>query len=215
MPTGTDSDALFLLHTFAATIIQAGVRRFLARTHFSTKVECELLLEQAQLERSNFDPDTNAETRRTVHSAVLAATCMARGLFAQGCNQDTDPVAELQSAQSLQVLQRLGTTQVNGCAADTVTTQSPVAANSEDSGRSAWVRREGSSPVELLKCINPREASLIDAASRIHLRFRLGGCSFPPTVMYKIFTHAPVADICSFGPRAYAAERAEAGQAAK
>lgn len=69
--------------------------------------------------------------------------------------------------------------------------------------------------MDLLKCINPREASLIDAASRIHLRFRLGGCSFPPTILYKIFTHAPIADICSFGPRNYAAEQALAGATAR
>ncbi|KAL0051086.1 hypothetical protein WJX82_001599 [Trebouxia sp. C0006] len=41
--------------------------------------------------------------------------------------------------------------------------------------------REGSHPVDLLKCINPREASIIDAFSGVHLRFRFGGSSFPPT----------------------------------
>ncbi|KAA6430078.1 MAG: hypothetical protein FRX49_00509, partial [Trebouxia sp. A1-2] len=67
--------------------------------------------------------------------------------------------------------------------------------------------REGSPPVDLLKCINPREASIIDAFSGVHLRFRFGGNSFPPTVLYKIFTHAPVTDICSFCPRNYAAQQ--------
>lgn len=68
--------------------------------------------------------------------------------------------------------------------------------------------REGCAPVDLLKCINPREASMIDAFSGVHLRFRFGGSSFPPTVLYKIFTHAAVTDICSFCPRDYAAEGA-------
>ncbi|KAL3142856.1 hypothetical protein ABBQ38_003149 [Trebouxia sp. C0009 RCD-2024] len=68
--------------------------------------------------------------------------------------------------------------------------------------------REGCPPVDLLKCINPREASIIDAFSGVHLRFRFGGSSFPPTVLYKIFTHAAVTDICSFCPRDYAAQGA-------
>ena len=63
--------------------------------------------------------------------------------------------------------------------------------------------RQASDPKELLKCINPREATLIDPAAGIHIRFRLGGATFPPTVLYKIFTHAPVADVCSLCPRDY------------
>lgn len=38
------------------------------------------------------------------------------------------------------------------------------------------------------------------------LRFRLGGTFFPPLIFYKMFTHRPVADICSFCPRNYAIE---------
>jgi hypothetical protein len=90
------------------------------------------------------------------------------------------------------------------------------------------VFRERGDPRELLKCINPREAQLADAASGIHVRFRLGGTVFPPLVFYKIFTHRPVTgeawiklknsskltsllsglstDICAFCPRDYASE---------
>jgi hypothetical protein len=39
--------------------------------------------------------------------------------------------------------------------------------------------------------------------SGLHLRFRLGGECFPPRLLYKIFTHRPVTDICSFCPRDY------------
>lgn len=39
--------------------------------------------------------------------------------------------------------------------------------------------------------------------SGLHLRFRLGGERFPPRLLYKIFTHRPVTDICSFCPRNY------------
>ncbi len=54
--------------------------------------------------------------------------------------------------------------------------------------------------------INPREAALVDAAAGIHVRFRLGGSTFPPLVFYKIFTHRcgarashPAAHRCSCG----------------
>jgi hypothetical protein len=41
----------------------------------------------------------------------------------------------------------------------------------------------------------------------VHIRFRLGGSCFPPILFYKIYTHRPVADIGSFCPRDYCAER--------
>ena len=63
--------------------------------------------------------------------------------------------------------------------------------------------RSAGDPKQLLKTINPAEASLFDASTKISLRFRLGGSSFPPTLYYKIFTAAPVADINSFAPRDY------------
>lgn len=65
--------------------------------------------------------------------------------------------------------------------------------------------REQGDAKHLLRCINPREASLIDAATQIHVRFRLGGSLFPPAIYYKVFTHAPVADIGAFAPRDYTA----------
>ena len=58
-------------------------------------------------------------------------------------------------------------------------------------------------PYELLKCINRGEAYLMDAASRCHVRFRLGGLSFPPLIYYKIFIHGAVVDINAFAPRDY------------
>ena len=50
-------------------------------------------------------------------------------------------------------------------------------------------------PKEILKSINPREAQLLDAAAGAHVRFRLGGSSWPPLIFYKIFTHRPVTGI--------------------
>ncbi|GMI23914.1 hypothetical protein TrCOL_g7308 [Triparma columacea] len=58
-------------------------------------------------------------------------------------------------------------------------------------------------PRLLLKTINPGEASLFDAATKIHIRLRLGGSSFPPTLYYKIFSSGPMCDIGSFAPRDY------------
>ncbi|KAM3144218.1 hypothetical protein pb186bvf_003680 [Paramecium bursaria] len=59
-------------------------------------------------------------------------------------------------------------------------------------------------PARLLKAINPNEAQLLDAASRAHVRFRLGGSNFPPVIYYKIFNHGGICDLNSFAPRDYA-----------
>jgi hypothetical protein len=56
----------------------------------------------------------------------------------------------------------------------------------------------------LLKSINPLEAKLFDAATNVHVRFRLGGERFPPLIYYKIYTHGPVCDVGSYAPRNYA-----------
>lgn len=68
--------------------------------------------------------------------------------------------------------------------------------------------REAADPRQLLRSINAPEASLVEPAAGLHIRFRLGGSSFPPILLYKVFTHRPVTDICAFGPRDYAAEAA-------
>lgn len=63
--------------------------------------------------------------------------------------------------------------------------------------------RELGDPKEMLRSINPREAQLLDKASGVHVRFRLGGSQFPPAVFYKIFIHSPLIDINAFAPRDY------------
>jgi len=63
--------------------------------------------------------------------------------------------------------------------------------------------REQGDPAQLLKSINPKEASLMDTALAVHVRFRLGGAAYPPTIYYKVFTHGAVTDVCSFAPRDY------------
>ena len=62
-------------------------------------------------------------------------------------------------------------------------------------------------PKELLRTINPVEASLIDRASNIHVRFRLGGETFPPLIYYKMYVHNGLCDINSFAPRDYTVAR--------
>lgn len=62
-------------------------------------------------------------------------------------------------------------------------------------------------PVMLLRTINPSETALLDRASGVHVRFRLGGSSFPPTMMYKIFVHRPICDVNAFAPRDYTTSR--------
>lgn len=58
-------------------------------------------------------------------------------------------------------------------------------------------------PSQLLKAINPSESFLLDSASNVHVRFRLGGEVFPPNIYYKIFLHGPLCDVNSFAPRDY------------
>nr|VZI25404.1 unnamed protein product [Spirometra erinaceieuropaei] len=62
-------------------------------------------------------------------------------------------------------------------------------------------------PEEFLKFINPREATLADAASGLVVRLRLNGETFPPIICYKIFTQRPVKDLGSTSPKNYAYER--------
>lgn len=60
--------------------------------------------------------------------------------------------------------------------------------------------------MDLLRCIIPGEADILDKASGVHVRFRLGGHIFPPKIYYKIYTHRPLCDLNSFAPRHYANE---------
>ena len=61
-------------------------------------------------------------------------------------------------------------------------------------------------PQDLLKTIVPHEVAVCDRASGIHVRFRLGGYSFPPKIYFKIFTHRAVCDVGAFAPRDYTQE---------
>eukprot|EP00794_Sanderia_malayensis_P000090 gene90-694_t len=58
-------------------------------------------------------------------------------------------------------------------------------------------------PAMMLRCINPAESNLLDSAAGVHVRFRLGGEQFPPSIYYKIFTRRNIADIGAFAPRNY------------
>eukprot|EP00913_Durusdinium_trenchii_P033136 g31022.t2 len=70
----------------------------------------------------------------------------------------------------------------------------------------AMFRRSGD-PYLLLRAVLPREAVLLDPAMQVHVRFRLGGPRFPPSIFYKIYTHGNVVDLGSFAPREYHLER--------
>ncbi len=54
----------------------------------------------------------------------------------------------------------------------------------------------------------------MDAASKCHVRFRLGGSKFPPLIYYKIFSHGGVVDINAFAPRDYMQMKKETGKQA-
>lgn len=70
--------------------------------------------------------------------------------------------------------------------------------------------REQGDPALMLKCIDLGEACMMDRAAGLHVRFRLGGSVFPPVILFKVFTHNNVADVCSFAPKDYARARKEA-----
>ncbi|XP_069747399.1 protein MFI isoform X2 [Narcine bancroftii] len=48
-----------------------------------------------------------------------------------------------------------------------------------------------------------RIADFLDNAAGVHVRFRLGGETFPPKIYYKIFTHRPIVDLCAYSPKDY------------
>ncbi|KAL5011017.1 hypothetical protein ScPMuIL_013322 [Solemya velum] len=58
-------------------------------------------------------------------------------------------------------------------------------------------------PSMMLRCINPKEAKILDPACGVHVRFRLAGERFPPNIYYKIFTHRPIQDMCANSPKDY------------
>lgn len=58
-------------------------------------------------------------------------------------------------------------------------------------------------PIAILRAINPIEAKYLDASMSAHVRFRLGGFQFPPTIYYKIFTRSPICDLNAFSPKDY------------
>jgi hypothetical protein len=68
--------------------------------------------------------------------------------------------------------------------------------------------RNAGDPTLMLKAINPLEAGLVDPAFGAHIRFRLGGHLFPPSIYYKIFTHNALCDVGAFAPRDYTINRA-------
>ncbi|RKO98860.1 hypothetical protein CXG81DRAFT_28351 [Caulochytrium protostelioides] len=61
-------------------------------------------------------------------------------------------------------------------------------------------------PEQLLKLINPKEAPFMDKAAHVRLRFRLGGLSWPPMILYKIYVERNLVDMNRFSPRDYHAE---------
>ncbi|XP_028972212.2 protein MFI isoform X2 [Esox lucius] len=63
--------------------------------------------------------------------------------------------------------------------------------------------RSRGDPRLLLRRENPNEADILDAAAGVHIRFRLGGTSFPPSIYYKIYTHRPIVDMCANSPMDY------------
>ncbi|TPX65299.1 hypothetical protein SpCBS45565_g05256 [Spizellomyces sp. 'palustris'] len=64
-------------------------------------------------------------------------------------------------------------------------------------------------PRKLLRFINPQESQLIDGAMGIHVKFRLGGTAFPPTIYYKIFVHKNLVDMNAFSPRDYTSQESK------
>ncbi|XP_067234518.1 protein MFI isoform X1 [Chanodichthys erythropterus] len=62
-------------------------------------------------------------------------------------------------------------------------------------------------PRLLLRFINPAEANILDAASGALIRFRLGGPTYPPNIYFKIYTRAPIVDMCACSPKDYTQQK--------
>ena len=58
-------------------------------------------------------------------------------------------------------------------------------------------------PADLIRSVAQSESFLCDGATRLFVRFRLQGKTFPPQIVYKIFTSSNVCDVNAFGPRNY------------
>lgn len=72
------------------------------------------------------------------------------------------------------------------------------------------LRRQQAEPRVLLACINPAEAALVDCASGVHVRLRLGGEAWPPQLLYCVYVHSTVAGMSVF--ESNAAAPANAGE---
>ncbi|KAH9254310.1 heat shock protein 60, mitochondrial [Batrachochytrium salamandrivorans] len=66
---------------------------------------------------------------------------------------------------------------------------------------------EHGDPKQLLKFINPKEAQYVEDGVGAHIRFRLGGHTFPPVIYYKVFVHQSIIDMNAFSPRNYTEEK--------
>lgn len=58
-------------------------------------------------------------------------------------------------------------------------------------------------PKILIQSVAQSESYLCDGATKLFIKFRLAGKTYPPHIVYKIYTDANICDINSFGPRNY------------
>jgi hypothetical protein len=63
--------------------------------------------------------------------------------------------------------------------------------------------RNAGDPVTMLKSICPGETDLLDPSIKARVKFRLGGSTWPPIILYKVFIRGPLCDVNSFAPRSY------------
>ena len=59
--------------------------------------------------------------------------------------------------------------------------------------------------------IQSHRSTILNLMLGTHVRFRLGGYSFPPGIYFKLYTHRPLCDINSFAPRDYSKEKKSDG----
>lgn len=62
-------------------------------------------------------------------------------------------------------------------------------------------------PSHFLRSVCPEEAPYAEAGAGVHVRLRLLGGTFPPSLVYRVYTHRPVSDVNALCPRDYATER--------
>jgi len=204
----------------AALIIQKHVRNFLEKKKFSLKQQSSIPLDSVKLKYESLQQEKKNEFEFQDYCATLIQACWRGYLFRKKYVLRRFPIYT-EAAISIQTAWKFYRFKKTS---PRTTSESEAIVRIQRFWRSytntkifEYYRdlikfKMKGNPKELLKTISPAEANLIDKASNVHVRFRLGGENFPPLIYYKIYIHSGVCDVNSFAPRDYSAMKRFTGK---